>query len=335
MSERSSPHAALSTPATLERPRVVVTGMGAVSCLGNGCASLLDALHSGRSGMRFVEAFAQLGMSSQVGGPVDHAALTEPPRKIRRYLSTPALYAWQAMNEAMEQAGLSPDRLRAADCGLVVGGGSALSEHQDGLDQLRVKGIGKLSPFLVPRGMGSNLSASLAHAYGIGGRSYTMSSACTSAAHAIGHAMELIQLGKQNIVFCGGSEELHATSALGFDVMGALSSASNDDPPHASRPYDARRDGFVLAAGAGMLVLESLEHAQARGATVLAELCGYGTSTEAANMVGPGVYGIASAMREALDAAGCTPRLHQHASLLDATGRRDRMAGDAHRFCRT
>jgi 3-oxoacyl-[acyl-carrier-protein] synthase-1 len=288
-------------------PRVVVTGMGVVSCVGNGCDALLDALRQGKTGIRAMPAFAQLGMRSQVGGPVDVTAMNEPPRKLRRYMSPPALYAWHAMNEAITQAELTAAQLASDKCGLVIGGSPAVSEYESALALLREKGIHKLSPFAVPRSMGSNLSASLAHAFGIQGNTHTVSSACTSAAHAIGQAMQLIQLGKQSIVLCGGSEELHASSALGFDVMGALSSAFNHDPQRASRPYDTQRDGFVLAAGAGMLVLESLEHAQARGAAVLAELSGYGTSTDPLSMVGPGAEGIARAMRDAIDDAGVVP----------------------------
>jgi 3-oxoacyl-[acyl-carrier-protein] synthase-1 len=288
-------------------PRVVVTGMGAVSCLGMGSTTLLDALRESRSGIRHMQAFADLGMRSQVGGPVDPQWLLELPRKLRRFLATPALYAWYALHEALEQSGLLPERLGHADCGLVMGGGAALSEHQFALEHFRARGIDRISPFTVPRGMSSNLSASLAHIFGIGGYSYTVSSACTSAAHAIGHGMELIQLGKQNVVLCGGSDELHDTTALWFDAMDALSSDNNAQPHRASRPYGEARDGFVLAAGAGVLVLESLDHAQQRGAPILAELTGYGTGTDATSMVGPGAEGIARALRQALDRAGELP----------------------------
>lgn len=282
-------------------PRVVVTGMGSVSCLGNDNAAMLDALRSGRSGLRTMEGFVGLGMHCQVGGPVDHAALSEPPRKLRRFLTHPGLYAWHAIKEAAAQAGLSIDAMQTQDCGLVLGGGAALSEHEQALDSFRSRGIGRLSPFIVPRGMSSSLSASMAHAFGMGGVSYTVSSACTSAAHAIGHAMELIQLGKQQIVFTGGADELHDSTAMWFDAMGALS--GNPQPQLASRPYDRDRDGFVLAAGAGVLVLESLAHASARGARVLAELVGYGACTDSASMVSPGPDGMARAMRQALKQA--------------------------------
>ncbi|KZV15055.1 3-ketoacyl-ACP-synthase [Dorcoceras hygrometricum] len=287
-------------------PRVVVTGMGAVSCVGTGTSALLDALCARRHGLRRMEAFAALGMRGKIGGPVDEAALPpEPPRKLRRFLPAPALYAWHAANEALAQAGLPAARLAGADCGLVLGGGAALSEHEQALADHRARGIAKLSPFLVPRGMSSALSAGLAQAYGVGGSSYTVSSACTSSAHAIGHAMELIQLGRQNVVVAGGAEELHPSTAMWFDAMGALSPQA--EPAEASRPFHRARDGFALAAGAGVLVLESLEHAQARGARVLAELAGYGSATDAASMVGPGADGIARALRQALDRAGTLP----------------------------
>ena len=288
-------------------PRVVVTGMGAVSCVGAGIPALRDALRDGRSGIRRMERLAALGMRCQVGGPVDDAALQEPPRKLRRFLPANALYGWHAMREAIAQAGIDQALLRSPRCGLVMGGGAALSEHEAALDSFRTRGIDKLSPFIVPRGMSSALAASLAHAFDIGGRSHVVSSACTSGALAIGQAMELIQLGRQDVVLCGGSEELHDTTALWFEAMGALSVNSNDAPASASRPYDANRDGLVLAAGAGVLVLESLEHAQARGAAILAELAGCGVATDPASMVGPGAEGIARAMRDALDDAGALP----------------------------
>lgn len=287
-------------------PRVVVTGMGAVSCVGAGTSALLGALRERRHGLHRIDAFAALGMRGQVGGPVDADILQpEPPRKLRRFLAAPARYAWHAANEALAQAGLPSERLAAADCGLVLGGGAALSEHEEALDHHRRRGIAKVSPFAVPRGMSGALSASLAHAYGIGGTSYTLSSACTSSAHAIGQAMELIQCGRQTVAIAGGAEELHPSTAMWFDAMGALSPQS--DPMRASRPFHRERDGFVLAAGAGVLVLESLEHARERGAPILAELAGYGSATDAASMVGSGAAGIARALGQAVDRAGTLP----------------------------
>jgi 3-oxoacyl-[acyl-carrier-protein] synthase-1 len=287
-------------------PRVAVTGMGAVSSVGTGVPALLDALRTRRHGLRRMDAFAALGMRGTVAGPVDEAALPpEPPRRLRRFMPPPALYAWHAANEALAQASLPPEHLAGPRCGLLLGGGAALSEHEQALDFHRRKGIGKLSPFLVPRGMSSAPSAGLAHAFNIGGTSCTVSSACSSAAHAIGHAMELIQLGRQEVVIAGGTQELHPSTAMWFDAMGALSPQA--EPARASRPFHRQRDGFALAAGAGVLVLESLEHAHGRGATVLAELAGYGSATDAASMVGSGAGGIARALRQALDRAGCHP----------------------------
>lgn len=287
-------------------PRVVVTGLGAVSCVGTGVPALLDALRTRRHGLRRMDAYAALGMRGQVGGPVDESALPPPPpRKLQRFFAAPARYAWHAANEALAQAGLPPERLHAADCGVVMGGGAALSEHEEALASHRAKGIARLSPFIIPRGMSGAPSAALAQAYAVGGASYTVSSACSSAAHAIGHAMELIQLGRQTIVVTGGTEELHPSTAMWFDAMGALSPQA--DPDHAARPFHRERDGLVLGAGAGVLVLESLAHAQARGATVLAEVAGYGSATDAASMVEPGAAGIARALGQALDRAGALP----------------------------
>ncbi|WP_426700163.1 beta-ketoacyl-[acyl-carrier-protein] synthase family protein [Rhodanobacter sp. Col0626] len=288
-------------------PRVVVTGMGVVSCLGNGRAAMLDALRNGRSGLRAMDSFAKRGLTARVGGPVDISALEEPPRKLRRFLADPALYAWHAMSEAINQAGLSAEALHEDHCGLVIGGGASLNEYESGLNAYRSKGVGRLSPFFVSRGMSSALSACLAYAFGIRGASITVSSACTSASLAIGQAMEQIQLGRLQLVLTGGSEELFEGTATWFDAMGALSPASDREPQLASRPYDLDRDGFVLAAGAGVLVLESLAHARARGANVLAELTGYGASTDPTSMVGPGADGIARALRMALDQAGSVP----------------------------
>jgi 3-oxoacyl-[acyl-carrier-protein] synthase-1 len=288
-------------------PRVVVTGMGVVSCLGNGRAEMLDALRSGRSGLRAMDSFTRRGLNARVGGPVDISALAEPPRKLRRFLAPPVLYAWHALNEAIEQAGLPMEAMQAENCGLVVGGGASLSVYEEGLNAYHSKGVGRLSPFFVPRGMSSALSATLAHAFGVRGMAMTVSSACTSASLAIGHAMELIQLGRQQLVLTGGSEELFEGTATWFDAMGALSAGNAAQPQLASRPYDRDRDGFVLAAGAGMLVLESLAHANARGATVLAELTGYGASTDPTSIVGPGADGIARALRQTLDQAGALP----------------------------
>lgn len=288
-------------------PRVVLTGMGVVSCVGNGLDAFEASLRNGTSGLRAMDSFARRGLNTRVGGPVDVSSLPEPPRKLRRFLAQPALYAWHAMSEAIQHARLTAAELQSGDCGLVIGGGASLNEYEAGLDAYRSKGVGRLSPFLVSRGMSSALSACLSHAVGIRGVTQTVASACTSATLAIGHAMELIQLGRQQMVLTGGSEELFEGTATWFDAFGALSAASADQPARASRPYDLHRDGFVLAAGAGVLVLESLAHARARGATVLAELTGFAATTDPASMVGPGVDGITRALQLTLQQAGTLP----------------------------
>jgi len=286
--------------------RVVITGMGAVSCLGPDRHALFDGLCAGRSGFIDMPAFARLGMRCHAGAPADLADLQPPPRKLRRYLPQAAEYAWHATGEALAEAGLSAERLRERDVGVIMGGSSALSEYEAGLDMFHARGIARLSPFIVPRSMGSAIAASLVHAFGFGGRAFTVNSACTSATHAIGQAMELIQLGRQEIVVCGGAEELHDKAAMCFDVMHALSGTSAAGA-RVSTPYATDRDGLLLAGGAGVLVLESLDHALARGATILAEVAGYGAASDPDGMVNPAADGMAEAMHQALDLAGSVP----------------------------
>lgn len=286
--------------------RVVVTGMGAVSCLGAGRKALFDGLRAGRSGFRAMADFAALGMRCQVAAPADTSGLEPPPRKLRRYLPQAAEFAWHATTEALAEARLDADRVRERDVGIVMGGAAALSEYEAGLDVFHAKGISRLSPFIVPRSMGSAVSATLTHAFGFGGRGFTVGSACTSATHAIGQAMELIQLGRQEVVVCGGAEELHDKAAMCFDVMNALSTASVVGT-RVSTPYAADRDGILLGGGAGVLVLESLEHARARGATILAEIAGYGAASDPDGMIGPAADGMAEAMHQAIDLAGTMP----------------------------
>ncbi|SEO61545.1 3-oxoacyl-[acyl-carrier-protein] synthase-1 [Luteibacter sp. UNC138MFCol5.1] len=286
--------------------RVVVTGMGAVSCLGAGRATLFDGLRAGRAGFRAMPDFAALGMRCQVAAPADLSALEPPPRKLRRYLPQAAEHAWHATREALGEAGLDASRVRERDVGIVMGGAAALSEYEAGLDAFHAKGISRLSPFIVPRSMGSAVSATLTQAFGFGGRGFTVGSACTSATHAIGQAMELIQLGRQEIVICGGAEELHDKAAMCFDVMNALSTASVAGE-RVSTPYAADRDGILLGGGAGVLVLESLDSALARGATILAEMAGYGAASDPDGMISPAADGMAEAMHQAIDLAGTLP----------------------------
>lgn len=286
--------------------RVVVTGMGAVSCLGPDRHALFDGLRAGRTGFRDMPDFAALGMGNRVAAPADLGALEPPPRKLRRYFPQAAEYAWHATREALTEAGIDEARVRERDVGIVMGGMAALSEYEAGLDVFHAKGYGRLSPFIVPRSMGSAVSATLVHAFGFGGRGFTVGSACTSATHAIGQAMELIQLGRQEVVVCGGAEELHDKAAMCFDVMNALSTRSIAGE-QVSTPYGADRDGIVLAGGAGVLVLESLDHALARGATILAEMAGYGAASDPEGMVSPNADGMAEAMHQAIDLAGVIP----------------------------
>lgn len=286
--------------------RVVVTGMGAVSCLGPGRAAFFDGLRAGREGFRDMPDYAALGMRCRTAAPVDLGALEPPPRKLRRYFPEAAEFAWHATREALAEAGIDDARLRERDVGIVMGGAAALSEYEAGLEIFHAKGYGRLSPFIVPRSMGSAIAAALVHAMGFGGRAFTVGSACTSATHAIGQAMEWIQLGRQEVVVCGGAEELHDKASMCFDVMHALSTTSVAGEK-VSTPYAADRDGIVLGGGAGVLVLESLDHALARGATILAELAGYGTASDPEGMISPRSEGMAEAMHQAIDLAGIIP----------------------------
>lgn len=286
--------------------RVVVTGMGAVSCLGPGRDALFDGLRAGRAGFRDMPGYAELGMRCRVAAPVDLGGLEPPPRKLRRYFPEAAEYAWHATREALAEAGLGEARVRERDVGIVMGAASALSEYEAGLKVFQAKGYGRISPFTTSRVMGSAVAATLIHAFGFGGRGFTVGSACTSATHAIGQAMELIQLGRQEVVVCGGAEELHDKASMSFDVMNALSGTSVAGG-HVSTPYDADRDGLLLGGGAGVLVLESLDHALARGATILAEMAGYGAASDPDGMVSPNADGMAEAMHQAIDLAGVIP----------------------------
>jgi 3-oxoacyl-[acyl-carrier-protein] synthase-1 len=286
--------------------RVVVTGMGVVSCLGPGYASFFEGLRARRHGFSHMPGFERLGMRCTVAAPADTGGLEPPARKLRRYLPQAAEYAWHAVGEALGHAGLDAARLRERDAGVVMGAAAALSEYEAGLDTFHAKGFGRLSPFIVPRSMGSAVTAGLVHGWGFGGRAQTIGAACTSAAHAIGQAMEWIQMGRQDIVVCGGAEELHDKAAMCFDVMHALSTGSRAGE-RVSTPYAADRDGLLLAGGAGALVLESLEHAVARGAPILAEMAGYGVASDADGMLAPDPDGIAEAVHQAIDLAGTIP----------------------------
>ncbi len=282
--------------------RVVITGMGIVCSLGNNKAEVLAALRAGKSGIRFKEQYKEMGMRSQVAGEVlnlDQDALID--RKQKRFMGDAAAFAYIAMKEAIDQAGLAPDLVSNNRTGLIAGSGGASSQNQvEAADILRQKGIRRIGPYMVPRTMSSTVSACLATSYQIRGINYSISSACATSAHCIGNAMEMIQLGKQDIVFAGGGEEEHWTLSCLFDAMGALSAGYNETPEKASRAYDARRDGFVIAGGGGMLVIEEYEHAKKRGANILAELVGYGATSDGADMVAPSGEGAKRCMQMAM-----------------------------------
>ncbi|MCO7247767.1 beta-ketoacyl-ACP synthase I [Halomonas sp. Mc5H-6] len=281
--------------------RVVVTGLGIVSCLGNDQQQVLEALRSGRSGIRFKEDYAERGFRSQVAGSVDIDLESLIDRKLLRFMGDAAAYAYISMAQAIEDAGLADDQVSNERTGLIAGSGGASSANQvEAADVLREKGLRRVGPYRVTRTMGSTVSACLATPFKIKGVNYSISSACATSAHCIGSAMEQIQLGKQDVVFAGGGEEEHWTLSCLFDAMGALSTHYNASPDKASRPYDQARDGFVIAGGGGMLVLEELEHAKARGAKIYGELVGYGATSDGYDMVAPSGEGATRCMRQAM-----------------------------------
>ncbi|MBB3344680.1 beta-ketoacyl-ACP synthase I [Luteimonas sp. RC10] len=282
--------------------RVVITGAGIVSCIGNDLDTVAASLREGRSGIAFDAGHAEQGLRSQVSGmpDVDLDALID--RKLRRFMGDAAGFAYLALRDAIAQSGLADDAISGPRTGLIMGSGGGSPENLIGsADVLRDKGVRRIGPYQVTRTMNSTVSACLATAFGIKGLNYSISSACATSAHCIGVAAQQIQAGLQDVVFAGGGEEAHWGMAMLFDGMGALSSRYNDTPTRASRPYDADRDGFVIAGGGGALVLESLEHAQARGATILGELVGFGASSDGVDMVAPSGDGAIACMRMAID----------------------------------
>jgi len=281
--------------------RVVVTGMGIVSCIGNSPEAVTESLKHGRSGISFQPDYAELGFRCHVAGKPNIDAADHLDRKALRFMSDAAIYAAIAAQQAMEDAGLTRADLANGDTGVVAGsGGSSASDIVEGTDIFRSKGLRRLGAYRVPRAMGSTCSANIANTFGIRGVSYSMSSACSTSAHCIGHGAELIQLGKQSRVFVGGGEQLHWSQTMQFDAMGALTTQFNHTPDQASRPYDVSRDGFVIAGGGGMLVLEDYDLAKARGAKIYAEITGYGASSDGYDMVAPSGEGAQRCMQLAL-----------------------------------
>jgi len=287
--------------------RVVVTGLGVVSSIGNNKAEVLDSLKAGRSGIRFCDTYAEMGFRSHIHGDIKLDVADVLDRKVRRFMGDGAAFNYIAMGEAIEDAGLGEAEVSHERTGLIMGsGGPSTSNQVAAADIAREKSPKRVGPYMVPRCMSSTNSANLATAYKIKGLSYSISSACSTSAHCIGNGYEQIQLGKQDIVFAGGGEEVHWSLTVLFDAMGALSSKYNDTPERASRPYDRNRDGFVIAGGGGVVVLEELDHARARGAKIYAEVAGYGATSDGVDMVAPSGEGAVRCMRQALAGLGNT-----------------------------
>ena len=281
--------------------RVVISGMGLVSPLGNNKAETLSSLRETRSGIKFKEEYKEMGLKSHVAGSIDLDLAAMIDRKLYRFMGDAAAFSYVALAEAIADAGLEDSDVSNNRTGIVAGSGGASSSNlTEAADILRTKGIKRIGPYRVTRTMGSTVSACLATAFKIRGVNYSITSACSTSAHCIGHAAELIQLGKQDIVLAGGGEEEHWSMSSLFDAMGALSTKRNDSPGTASRAYDADRDGFVIAGGGGFLVVEELEHAKARGAKIYAELVGYGATSDGFDMVSPSGEGGQRAMEMAL-----------------------------------
>lgn len=281
--------------------RVVITGIGIVSSIGNDKDEVLTSLKEGKSGITFSEEYAEMGFRSHVYGKPTLDINEHVDRRWRRFMGDGAAYNYVAMGQAIEDSGLPQDQVSNVRSSIVMGsGGPSTSSQVTAADNARNKGPKKVGPFVVPKAMSSTNSATLATAYQIKGLSYTITSACSTSAHCIGNGTELIQMDKADVVFAGGGEELHWSLSVLFDAMPALSSGYNDTPEKASRAYDANRDGFVIAGGGGVVVLEELEHAKARGAKIYAEIVGYGASSDGHDMVQPSGEGAVRCMQMAI-----------------------------------
>ena len=282
--------------------RVVVTGMGIVCSLGNNKSEVLESLKEAKSGIEYSEIYADMGLRSHVHGSISEINTKDViDRKMLRFMADAAIFNAIALDEAIKQSGLSEEMVSHERTGLIMGSGGASNQNVvEAADILRERGIKRVGPYRVPRAMGSTTSACLSTLFKIKGINYSISSACSTSAHCIGNAMEQIQMGKQDVVFAGGGEELDWSLTMLFDAMGALSSKYNDTPEKASRAYDANRDGFVISGGGGALVLESLEHAEARGAHIIAELVGYGATSDGYDMVAPSGEGAKRCMELAI-----------------------------------
>ncbi len=294
--------------------RAVITGIGVVSSIGNNKEEVLESLKTGKSGIAFNQEFADYKLRSNVSGKIDLDVKEFVDRKAMRFMGDAAAYSYISMQQAIEDAGLNEEQVSNERTGLLVGSGGGSSKWQvEAADILRGKGVKRVGPYMVPRTMASTTSACLATPFKIKGVNYSISSACATSAHCIGHAVEQIQLGKQDVIFAGGGEELHWTLAMEFDAMGALSTKYNETPEQASRTYDANRDGFVISGGGGIVVVEELEHALARGAHIYAEITGYGATSDGYDMVAPSGEGAVRCMRQAMqDLDGGIDYLNTH-----------------------
>ncbi len=281
--------------------RAVITGLGAVSCIGNNQKEILDSLRQGRSGIVANETFAELGLRSTISGSCSIDLKEHIDRKVLRFMGDAAAYAYIAMQECIDDSGLEESDVSNVRTGLIAGSGGASSSNVvKAADALRQRGVRKIGPYAVTKTMGSTVAACLATPFKIKGINYSITSACATSAHCIGAAAEQIALGKQDVVFAGGGEEEDWTLTALFDAMGALSTKYNETPAKASRPYDAGRDGFVSSSGSGMVVVEELEHARARGAKIYAELVGFGATSDGHDMVAPSGEGAVRCMQQAL-----------------------------------
>lgn len=299
--------------------RVVITGMGIVSSLGANKSEVLESLKTAKSGIKFNQSYADLGMRSNVSGDVAKIDTSIIDRKTMRFMGDAAIYSALALDEAIKQSGLNEKQISNPRTGLIMGSGGASNANiVEAADILREKGIKRVGPYRVTRSMGSTTSACLSTMFKIKGINYSISSACSTSSHCIGSAMEQIQLGKQDVMFAGGGEELDWSLTMLFDAMGALSSKYNATPELASRAYDADRDGFVISGGGGALVIESLEHAQNRSATILAEITGYAATSDGYHMVLPSGEGAKRCMEIAISTSSKIDYINAHGTSTPA-----------------
>ncbi len=288
--------------------RAVITGIGVISSLGENKAQVEESLRQGKSGIRKNAEFEEVGLRTHVSGHIEIDPATVIDRKLSRFMTRSTGWGYLAMAQAIEDSGLTPEQVSDELTGLIMGSGGPTTEDvMDAVDTFRKGGVRRVGPYRVTRGMNSSLSSVLSTAFGIRGINYSVTSACATSSHCIGAAVEQIQLGKQQVVFAGGADDYHWSLALQFDAMGALCTAYNDRPTEASRPYDTQRDGFVISGGAGVLVIEELEHALMRGATIYGEVLGYGATSDGQDMVQPSGEGAVRCMQMAWRQAGNRP----------------------------